>query len=166
MRRFLLISVVAAFAVVLWSGAARAASDEWPAFPITGNSWRGPGFYLSWLKIIAVWLLFLLWVKTTDWVNVDCMEMKAMDHMRWIPIIFGAFAGVLVLSWLIPYFWVGFVMLLIAYAAPLATFIIIRNSKVTNDQRVLTPDHIRYMSAYYLNKLGANISYEKPDPHE
>ena len=108
----------------------------------------------------------MCWVRTTDWVNVDCQEVKAMDYLRWNPIIFGTFMGAFVLSWLIPYFWVGFILLFIAYAAPLTTFIIIRNSKVTNDERVLTPEHIRYLSAYYLNKLGMDISYEKPDPHE
>ncbi len=65
-----------------------------------------------------------------------------------------------------PFFLGGLVLLVVAYAAPLATYIIIRNGKVLNDQRVLTPEHIRYISAYYLNKMGMEISYEKPDPHE
>ncbi len=166
MRRFLIMSAVLALIVVFCAGDLLAASGEWPAVPIVPRGWRGHGFYLSWQKIIAYWFLFMLWVRTTDWVNVDCQEVKAMDYLRWNPIIFGAFMGAFVLSWLIPYFWVGFILLFIAYAAPLTTFIIIRNSKVTNDQRVLTPEHIRYLSAYYLNKMGMDISYEKLDPHE
>ena len=113
----------------------------------------GPGFYLNVYKILGCWILFMCWVRTTDWVNVDCQEVKAMDYLRWNPIIFGSFFGAFVLSWLISYFLVIFILLLIAYVCSLATFIIIRNSKVSNDERVLTPEHIRYLSAYYLNKL-------------
>jgi general secretion pathway protein E len=166
MRRSLLIAAAIVFIVVLVAGEALAASGEWPAMPLSGKNWRGNGFYLSWPKILACWAIFLLWVKTTDWVNVDCQEVRAMDYMRWNPIVFGTFLAAFVLSWLIPYFWVGLVLLLVAYVAPLTTYIIIRNGKVLNDQRVLTPEHIRYLSAFYLNKLGMDISYEKPDPHE
>ncbi|MGD0518319.1 MAG: hypothetical protein ABSA26_12360, partial [Thermoguttaceae bacterium] len=165
MRRFLIISAVIAFVVVFCAGDLLAAG-EWPAMPIAPKGWRGHGFYLSWPKILACWFLFMLWVRTTDWVNVDCQEVKAMDYLRWNPIIFGTFTGAFVLNWLIPYFWVGFILLFLAYVAPLAAFIIIRNAKVTNDQRVLTPEHIRYLGAFYLNKLGMDISLEKPDPHE
>ena len=166
MRRFLLISATVVFIVVLCAGDLLAASGEWPAVPINARGWRGPGFYLSWPKILVCWLLFLLWVKTTDWVNCDCQEVKVMDYLRWNPIIFGTFLAAFVLSWMIPIFWVGLILLIIAYIAPLATFIVIRNSKVTNDERVLTLEHIRYLSAFYLNRLGMDISYEKPDPHE
>ena len=166
MRRFLIITAFAALVLLLCGGDALAASGEWPALPLTPKSWRGPGFYLSWPKIIACWIVFMCWVRTTDWVSVDCQENKAMDYLRWNPIAFGTFFGAFVLSWLIPNFWAGFILLLIAYLAPLTTFIIIRNSKVLNDERVLTPDHIRYLTAYYLNKLGMDIAYEKPDPHE
>jgi general secretion pathway protein E len=166
MRRFLIIAAVILFVVIFFAGDLLAASGEWPAEPLAPRGWRGHGFYLSWQKIIACWFLFMLWVRTTDWVNVDCQEVKAMDYQRWNPIIYGTFMGAFVLTWLIPYFWVGFILLFIAYSAPLTTFIIIRNSKVTNDERVLTPEHIRYLSAYYLNKLGMDISYEKQDPHE
>lgn len=165
MRRFLIISAVIAFLLVICAGDLLAAG-EWPAMPLSPKGWRGPGFYLSWPKIIACWFLFMLWVKTTDWVNVDCQEVKAMDYMRWNPIVFGTFLGAFVLNWLIPYFWVGFILLFLSYVAPLTAFIIIRNTKVTNDQRVLTPEHIRYLGAFYLNKLGMDIAYEKPDPHE
>jgi type II secretory ATPase GspE/PulE/Tfp pilus assembly ATPase PilB-like protein len=166
MRRFLLISAIIVFVVALGATDLLAASGEWPALPIGPKGWRGPGGYLSWPKILAAWLIFMCWVRTTDWVNTDCQELKVMDYLRWNPIIFGTFMGAFILSWMIPYFWVGFILLILAYVAPLTVFIVIRNSKVTNDERVLTPEHIRYLSAFYLNKLGMDIAYEKPDPHE
>ncbi len=77
MRRFLIIAAVVLFIVVLTAGEVLAASGEWPALPISGKNLRGQGFYLSWLKILACWAIFLLWVKTTDWVNIDCQELRA-----------------------------------------------------------------------------------------
>ena len=65
------------------------APDDWANTPL-GKDFRGPGFYLSWLKIIAAWLLFLLWVYTTDWVSTDCDELK-LDSTRWNSIVFGSF---------------------------------------------------------------------------
>ena len=58
--------------------------------PTPGTDFRGPGFYLSWIKILACWSIFLLWVKTTDWVSIDCQELK-LDYLRWNPIVFGTF---------------------------------------------------------------------------
>jgi type II secretory ATPase GspE/PulE/Tfp pilus assembly ATPase PilB-like protein len=93
-------------------------------------------------------------------------EVKAMDYLRWNPILFGSFFFAMILTWLIPIFWLGFALLLIAYIAPLTTFIILRNKQVTNDLRVMTPEHIRYWSAVNLNKVGFKIAHQKRDPHE
>ena len=92
--------------------------------PADGEDFRGPGFYLNWVKILACWLVFLLWVKTTDWVSTDCQDLK-LDYLRWNPIVFGTFMAAFVLLWLIPYFWIGFPLLVIAYVAPLATYIVL-----------------------------------------
>ncbi len=155
--------------MVFGLGAAAAwAADTWPAFqpdPKPGTPFRGPGFYFSLPKIFACFLLFLLWVKTTDWVSIDCQELK-LDYLRWNPIVFGTFFGAFILVWLIPPFWLAFPLLVVAYVAPLASYIVYRNSKVDNNQRVMTPDHLRYVFATALNKLGANIEVEKRDPHE
>ena len=166
MRRFSIIFAVLAFLLLVYAGDLSAAGDTWPAVTVKGANWRGAGFYLSLPKILACLILFLLWVRTTDWASCDMQEVKAMDYLRWNPILFGTFFAALLLSWIIPYFWVGFVLLFAAYAAPLTTFIVLRNRKVTNDLRVMTAEHLRYWSAEHLNKLGFNIAHEKRDPHE
>ena len=86
--------------------------------------------------------------------------------MRWNPIVFGTFFAAFVLLWLIPSFWIGFPLLVVAYVAPLVTYILHRNGKVDNNLRVLTPEHLRYWFATRLNKLGMKIEAEKRDPHE
>ena len=169
MRRFSLVFAVFAFLLLALAGDLLASGGEWPAVNITGPNWRlGPGYYLYWPKILAFVILFLFWVWTTDWASCDMQEVKAMDYVRWNPILFGTFFGALLLTWIIPHlnFWLGFALLFLAYSVPLTTFILLRNKKVTNDLRVLTPEHIRYWSAVHLNKLGFKIDYEKRDPHE
>jgi type II secretory ATPase GspE/PulE/Tfp pilus assembly ATPase PilB-like protein len=167
MRRFSLIFAVFAILLLAFAGDLFAAGGEWPAVNLPATGWRGGGGYLHWPKILAVVILFLFWVRTTDWANCDMQEVKAMDYQRWNPILFGSFFGALLFIWVIPInFWIGFVLLFLAYTGPLTTFILMRNKKVTNDLRVMTPEHLRYWSAVHLNKIGFKIDYAKRDPHE
>lgn len=162
-RIVLMIAVVGAV-VSLGARTLMAADGDWPSVAL-GKDFRGPGQYLNWIKIIACWLLFLMWVATTDWLSIDCQALK-LNYLRWNPIVFGSFMTAFVLVWLIPYFWAGFVLLVIAYVAPLATYIVLRNKTVDNNHRVLTPEHIRYWLATRLNKVGVKMNSERLDRHE
>jgi len=158
--------LVAAIAVVLLGagGAAAADAGRWPAMEIT-RDFRGPGFYLSLWKILACWFIFLAWVYSTDWVSRDSQEMLGREYLRWNPIVFGTFIAAMLLLWLIPYFWLGLPLLVIAYAAPLVTYVLYRNAKVDNNQRVFTKEHLRYWFSVRLGKVGIKIEAEAPDPH-
>lgn len=122
---------------------------------------RGSGLYISWIKVLATWLIFLLWVATTDWVSRDCQEVK-LQHLRWNPIVFGVFLGFYLLMWLLPWFWLGFPMLVVAYIAPLTTYIVYRNSQVDSSRRVLTPAHIRF----WLSQRFSGVEAEKKSAWE
>jgi type II secretory ATPase GspE/PulE/Tfp pilus assembly ATPase PilB-like protein len=109
---------------------------------------RGPGFYLAIWKIVILALIFWMWVKTTDWVSRDTAEFgKSIDLPAevWNPIVVFSFLVAFIIAMLIPIYFVGLLLVLIAYIAPLATYIVLRNGKVTNDQKVLTPDHLKRM---------------------
>jgi type II secretory ATPase GspE/PulE/Tfp pilus assembly ATPase PilB-like protein len=127
--------------------------------------WRGPGSYLSWLKILLHAGLFFLWVYTTDWLSSDAVELD-LNYLQWNPIVFGTFLGVFVLTWLIPIFWVGWPLLILAWAVPLSIYVVQRNSRVEDYQKVLTRDHLRYWAAQRLSKLGIKMEAEAADPHE
>ena len=146
------------------------AADVWPPFapdPSPGADFRGPGFYMSWLKIVGAWLVFLAWVRSTDWINTDIQELRLpqLDYLRWNPIVFGVFMFAFVLMWLIPYFWISFFLILIAYLTPLTTYVVYRNSLVDNHQRVLTPEHLRFWLATRVNRLGMKVHEEAMDAH-
>jgi type II secretory ATPase GspE/PulE/Tfp pilus assembly ATPase PilB-like protein len=162
-------AICGAGALVLMLGADQlwAADAGASKAPLLDKDFRGPGFYLGWIKILTCWGIFFAWVKTTDWVSIDCQEIK-LDYLRWNPIVFGTFMAAFVLVWLIPSlsFWIALPLLVIAYLAPLTTYIVYRNSKVDNNRRVMTPEHLRFWCATHLNKLGMKLETEKRDPHE
>lgn len=160
MRRLLSASA----AVAVWLSAPACALAQ-GAYPLA-DGWSGPGFYLAWWKVLLFWLIFLCWVRSSDWVSQDLQELKALDYKQWNPIVVGSFMGAFVLAWLIPIFWVGLFLLLVAWAAPLSTYIVLRNKQVTSHEKVMTPAHLRYWFAQKARFLGMKVEAEARDPHE
>ncbi len=128
------------------------------------SGWSGPGFYFSWWKLLLFCLVFLLWVHTTDWVSSDAQEFQ-VDYLRWNPIVFGVFLGGNVVAWIIPIFWVSFPLLLVCYGAPLTAYVVVRNKRVQEHERVLTKAHLRYWFAVKMRALGMKVDVEEEDPH-
>ena len=129
-----------------------------PKFPL------GPGFYLNWLKILACWLVFLMWVRTVDWISRDGHELK-LDYRRWNMIAFGSFVCAFVLLWIVPLFWLDFPLLLIAYFVPLIVYVKHRNSTVRVDEAVFTRPHLRYWLSQRLRLIGIKMAAEAPGQH-
>lgn len=148
-----------------------AQDSSWPLHPDVGRAGmhsidRGPGSYVSIVKIILLWLLFLFWVATTGWVNHDCQTAR-MPYALWIPIVCFPFLGCFFLLTLqIPVFFLGYFLLIVSVAAPLGVYIWQRNQKVEPHQRVLTPDHLRHFLSQRAAKVGVQISGEKQAAHE
>jgi type II secretory ATPase GspE/PulE/Tfp pilus assembly ATPase PilB-like protein len=124
----------------------------------------GPGFYLNWLKILGCWLLFLVWVRTVDWINRDGHELK-LDYRRWNAIVFGSFLFAYILLWIVPLFWLDFPLLVIAYIVPLVVYVKYRNSTVTVDEAVFTRPHLRYWLSQRLRLVGIKMAAEPPGKH-
>jgi len=148
MVRLLLILVLVTAVVALGASDVLAQQGSWPAVELK-NDWRGPSNYLSGIKVMACWLLFMMWVRSADWVGRDGQEMR-LHFLRWNPIVFGSFMAALVLLLLIPVFWVGFSLLVIAYVAPLAAYIVHRHAHVAADQRDLARDNLCSLFAQML----------------
>ena len=125
---------------------------------------RGSGYFLSLARVLACWLLFLCWAGSTDWVSRDSQSME-LDYLRWNPIVAGSFFATFLLMLLIPWFWLGYPLLVIAYVAPLTTYILYRNRHVSPELRVLTPDHLRFVLSVWAAKVGIKIAVESHDPN-
>jgi type II secretory ATPase GspE/PulE/Tfp pilus assembly ATPase PilB-like protein len=164
-RRAAVTALVFVAALAAGASVALAAEGAWPTLTLN-KDFRGPGFYLSVLKILACWIVFLCWVKTTDWVSCDCQEMKKLRHQQWNPIVFGSFMAAFVLVWLVPSIWVSFPLLVVAYIVPLSIYIVRRNSEVPIRERVLTKEHLRFWFATQANKLGMKVATVKAAAEE
>jgi general secretion pathway protein E len=115
---------------------------------------RGPGMYLNLFKFIPVVLVFLLWARTTDWVEHDTQDLNNLRFGLWNSVVFfsGALGLVLVLA--IPIYFLGLGLLLLAYFAPILSYVYARNQTVPDDQKVLTPYHFGEVGNDLLYKLG------------
>jgi len=153
------------FFLVFWWATPVWAETSMPEYTFRPG-WSGPGYYLSWPKLAACWLLFLCWVATTDWVNRDVQE-KKLDYFLWNPIVFGPFFGAMVLVWLgIPYFWLAFGLMVVAYVGPLVAYILHRNARLPIEERVLTPEHLRYCLARAVRLFGVKMEAERKPAYE
>ena len=148
-------------AVLLLASAQPAWADSSGQWPNMDEAFqRGPGGYLSTTKIILCWLLFLLWVKTTDFVSQDCQRMR-LNYVLWNSVVFFTFVAAFILVWMIPLFAIGFLLLLLAYAGPLVTYVMYRNSTVTHEKRILTPEHIKHVWEHRIKQIGVKVDPEK-----
>lgn len=154
---------------VLWSlaDAQRAPAQDFGTFPsypgLDANNITtfpvGPGFYLSWIKILVCWVIFLLWVRSTDWMSRDATTLR-LDYKRWNLVAFFTFVAALILLWTLPWFWLDMPLMLVAWAAPFFAYVAHRNSKVTIDETVFTPGHIRFWLSENLKVVGIKIAAE------
>lgn len=157
--------------VLLCTAASAWAQSSWPEVSLSPNRRphlmvRGPGGYLHWPKLLGLWLMFLLWVKTTDWVNQDCRVVK-LPYTIWNAVVFFPFfAGLFLFGFVLPLPILAQSLAALSLFVPLLVYVIKRNSLVDPHERVMTPDHIRYLLSVGLGKLGVNMSAEKKAAHE
>jgi type II secretory ATPase GspE/PulE/Tfp pilus assembly ATPase PilB-like protein len=148
-------------------------TNGWPHYPLPApkqfgknpDVGRGHGFYLSLSRFFLMWILFLLWVKTADWISQDCLRLD-LSYMIWNCVIFGPFVATFLLFWLLPWFEVAYPMMALAYMVPAGVYIIVRNKGVDEHQRVLTPDHLRHVFANIAGKVGVKIAAERQMDYE
>ncbi|MHC2068496.1 ATPase, T2SS/T4P/T4SS family [Bremerella sp. T1] len=115
---------------------------------------------LNSFMLIAVVMLFLAWVYTTDWVGQDCPERKLSQASWVIPnvLVFGLTFWLLCAA--IPFF-LGYILAIVAWAVPLGMYIKARNALVDPHERVMTKDHLRYVIAGW---TGGKVKRELKEP--
>jgi type II secretory ATPase GspE/PulE/Tfp pilus assembly ATPase PilB-like protein len=134
---------------------------------------RGPGFYVSIIKLCLFLPVFWCWAATTSWVNEDTQRIK-WSAAQWNAVMVGSGLGGILLFFLIPTFWAGYPILLLAYAIPLGIYIGKRNKEVGEHEQVLTREHLEFVMKNGLRGLGvktkkrpvqAGVTY-KPTLHK
>jgi len=122
---------------------------------------RGPGFYLHLGKFIPVFLVYLLWVRTTAWVDEDCKELQNTRFEMWNSIVFGTGVLGLALVWAIPIYAIGVILLLLAYFVPILSYVYVRNQTVPDNDKVLTLYHLGEVANRLMNKVGMRGVFNK-----
>lgn len=137
-------TIFAAALLVLAGGGELSAQDAWPEYTVPFA--RGPGFYLAIWKLVSLMVLAWLWVKSADWVSRDTLELGdaiGMPARIWNPVMVFSFLVAFLAAVTVPIFFVGGPLLLLAYAGPFITYVVMRNGKVTEEKKVFTPAHLK-----------------------
>jgi type II secretory ATPase GspE/PulE/Tfp pilus assembly ATPase PilB-like protein len=103
-----------------------------------------PGAYLSWVKLLLVAVVFLVWIRMADWINRDSMKIGEQTDLIpeiWNPLNAGTFLLGFLVAISVPIFVAGFSIYLICAWAPFLTYFFLRRAKIKAQPRIL--DQVR-----------------------
>lgn len=131
---------------------------------------RSPQFFLSWPKLLPLWLLFLIWVRSVDWVNRDC-QLHELGYGTWNAVVFFPFFALLFLVTFsligVPSFFILAISLLgVAYLATFVPYVVVRNKAVEQHEKVFTGDWFRYEIAQLAGMVGVKVAAERKADYE
>ncbi|MFZ0033923.1 MAG: ATPase, T2SS/T4P/T4SS family [Sedimentisphaerales bacterium] len=114
--------------------------------------------YISIVKFLVFLLLFLSWLPLLTWVYQDAKSVGTKE-VFWAAIVFGAGAAAVIIWLVIPVFIIGMLFYLIAVAATSISYVMHRNAKVPEFDRVMTVEHIKGLLASKEKKLDVLKSF-------
>ena len=134
-------------AMVAGLGAITLSSGELQA-AVLGAAARGPGGYLSLMKIGGIALVFFIWVRLADWMNRDTIRIGDLTgHVSqvWNPINLAAQLVGFLAAITIPIFLAGYPLYVLCSFLPWLIYMIVRRSAMKKDsasiQQRLSPEH-------------------------
>jgi type II secretory ATPase GspE/PulE/Tfp pilus assembly ATPase PilB-like protein len=145
------------------AAAAAPSKDKWND---EHSIWRSKRPFVSWLKLFGLWFLFIIWVKSADWVNRDT-QIFDQGYGTWNPILYFPFVLLFfVLVFFVGHFWVALGVLSVCYLAVFIPYVVKRNKVVELHQKVFTADWFRYELAQILGKVGIKMEAERKADYE
>jgi len=100
------------------------------------------GGYISPIKFAVFVALFFAWMPLVRWIHADAQAVRA-KATTWTAAIAATGAGAIVIWLLAPFFVIGLLLYLIAVGATALAYVVHRNARVADFERVLTANHIR-----------------------
>lgn len=122
---------------------------------------RGPGGYLSALKLGLIAITFFVWVRLADWMNQDSIRIGELSGLKpeiWNPLNLGAHLLGFFAAISIPIFWVGFPIYVFVSLFPWALYRLLRRSSIKKDSSIkqkLNPD-----AGLEMEKLAQDVGAE------
>ncbi len=122
---------------------------------------RGPGFYFSPIKLAAFLVAYLGFVAASNWIDEDAEELQ-LEASYWNSVMIAAGGAALLLVWILPVFWISYVLAVGGVFAAAYWYVSVRNEKVEPDRRVLTKKHLKALAKRYLKlNFKAPLAKEK-----
>jgi len=115
----------------------------------------GYGGYISPIKFVVMIILFYAWIPLVTWVYSDTHAVRANVNF-WTSAITAVGAATIVVWLLAPMFIIGLLIYLIAVGATIFAYILHRNSKVADFEKVLTASHIKGLFVNEGKKIEAS----------
>ncbi|MBN1817019.1 MAG: Flp pilus assembly complex ATPase component TadA [Sedimentisphaerales bacterium] len=102
----------------------------------------GYGGYISPIKLAIVLIFFFLWMPLVNWTYKDTQEVQTRTVQWTTAMILAGAIGLLV--WLlVPVFFIGILLYLVVLGATSLAYVVHRNARVADFEKVLTADHIK-----------------------
>lgn len=112
------------------------------------------GGYISIIKLVVYLVLFFLWMPLVNWVHNDARAVKVRVD-TWTLFITIAGAAALLIWLLVPAFVIGLFIYIIALGAAGMAYVVHRNSKVADFEKILTSDHLKTLFVNEKKKILA-----------
>jgi type II secretory ATPase GspE/PulE/Tfp pilus assembly ATPase PilB-like protein len=110
--------------------------------------------YISIIKFAIFLALFLLWLPMVGWVHNDAQKVET-KVIFWTALVFGAGAAGAIIWLLIPIYLIGILFYIIAAGATSLSYVVHRNARVMDYDRVLTAEHIKGLFVSKQKRLDA-----------
>lgn len=148
---------------------AEAAAEPAPPAPVEWTSEQVNGkrksAYISWLKLLPIVLLLLLWTATGDWVNRSS-QIHGLGYGKWNLIVFFPFLAAFAVFMAIPNYFLGLAVLTLAWLGPFIAYTVTHNKTVERHLKVFTSDWFRYTIAEWGSKVGLKLAHERQADYE
>ncbi len=118
------------------------------------------------LKVLALVVIFFLWVQASNWVNQDS-QIHRIGYQKWNSIIFFPFVIVGVALLFLPLqTLIRAPIWLVMFLATWIPYVVAHNKRVQPHQMVLTGSWWRYVFASAMSKIGIKMSAERKAEYE
>ncbi len=121
---------------------------------------------LSVIRLFFLLLGYFGWVATCAWAERDARKVGAESSLASLLLVGSGLAGMAFL-WLVPWFWLGWLIYATMIGAAAFLYVHYRNQQVEASERILTADHCRSLLNQYLHlELSTREEMEdaKPPP--
>jgi type IV pilus assembly protein PilB len=100
------------------------------------------GGYVALYKLIIMLGLFLAWMPLVNWIYMDSQAVRA-DKRIWTAAMVISGAAALWIWLLAPIFWIGFLIFVIVVGSGALAYVMHRNARVADFEKVLTAEHLK-----------------------